>query len=82
MNWLRKKIINWLFGTNFVEYERLYNSYVEISNNYMNCLDRQAEVLDSSRDIIELNQQIVKLNNVLINTLKENGIDVDKINLY
>ena len=82
MNWLRKKIINWLFGTNFVEYERLYNSYVEIANNYMNCLDRQAEVLDSSRDIIELNQQIVELNNVLINTLKENGIDVDKIDLH
>ena len=48
----------------------------------MNCLDRQAEVLDSSRDIIELNQRIIKLNNVLINTLKENGIDVDKIDLY
>ena len=82
MKWLRKKIINWLFGTNFVEYERLYNSYVEIANNYMNCLDRQAEVLDSSRDIIELNQQIVELNNVLINTLKENGIDVGKIDLH
>ena len=82
MNWLKKKIINWLFGTNFVEYERLYNSCVEIANNYMNCLDRQAEVLDSSRDIIELNQRIIKLNNVLINTLKENGIDVDKIDLH
>lgn len=82
MKWLRKKIINWLFGTNFVEYERLYNSYVETTNNYINCLDRQAEVLDSSRDLIELNQRIIKLNNVLIDTLKENGIDVDKIDLH
>ena len=80
MKWLRKKIINWLFGTDFVEYERLYNTYVETTNNYMNYLDKEKEFINSMIELIELNEQILHENKVLIHSLKENGIDVNKIN--
>lgn len=80
MKWLRKKIIDWLFGTDFVEYERLYNTYVETTNNYTNYLDKEKEFINSMIEIIELNEQILHENKVLIHSLKENGIDVNKIN--
>ena len=80
MKWLRKKIIDWLFGTDFVEYERLYNTYVETTNNYTNYLDKEKEFINSMIELIELNEQILHENKVLIHSLKENGIDVNKIN--
>ena len=79
MKWLRKKIIDWLFGTNFVDYEELYNTYVETANDYMKYLDKGKEMINSMMKLIEMNEQILHENKVLIHSLKENGIDVNKI---
>ena len=79
MKWLRKKIIDWLFGTNFVDYEELYDTYVETANDYMKYLDKGKEMINSMMKLIEMNEQILHENKVLIHSLKENGIDVNKI---
>ena len=82
MNWLRKKIINWLFGSDFVDYEELYNTYIETSNNYTNYLDKEGEFIKSMMELTELSETLIRENKIFIKTLKENGIDVDKINLH
>lgn len=79
MKWLRKKIIDWLFGTNFVDYKELCDIYLDTSNRYMSYLDKEKEFIDSMMKLIELNEQILHQNKVFIHTLEENGIDVDKI---
>ena len=79
MKWLRKKIIDWLFGTNFVDYEDLYNTYVETANDYMKHLDKEMEVIDSANRLIKINEELLHENKVFIVTLKENGIDLSKI---
>ena len=79
MKWLRKKIIDWLFDTNFIDYEELYNTYIGTVNRYMNYLDKEKEFIDSMKKVIELNEQLLHENKVFINALKENGIDINKI---
>ena len=80
MKWMRKKIIDWLFGTNFIDYEKLYNTYVETVNEYINYLDKEAKFIESMTRTIKINEQILHQNKVFIATLKENGIDINKIN--
>ncbi len=82
MNWLRKKIINWLFGSDFVDYEELYNTYIETSNNYINYLGKEGEFIKSMMELTKLSETLIRENKIFIKTLKENGIDVDKINLH
>ena len=79
MNWLRKKIIDWIFGTNFVYYEDLYSTYVETTNDYMKHLDKEMEVIDSANRLIKINKELLHENKVFIDTLKENGIDLSNI---
>lgn len=81
MKWLRKKIINWLFGTDFMTYEKLYNTYVETVNEYINYLNKEAEFIESMTRTIKINEQILHQNKIFIKTLKENGIDINKIDL-
>lgn len=79
MKWLRKKIIDWIFGANFVSYEDLYNTYVETANDYMKHLDKEMEVIDSANRLIKINEELLHENKVYVVTLKENGIDLSKI---
>lgn len=79
MKWLRKKIIDWLFGARFIAYENLYNTYIETVNHYISYLDKEKNLIDSAKKVIELNEQILHENKVYIATLKENGIDLSKI---
>lgn len=79
MKWLRKKIIDWLFGTNFVDYEELYDIYIETSNRYMSYLNKEKEFIKSMTRLIEMNEEILHENKIYIATLKENGIDINKI---
>ena len=79
MKWLRKKIIDWLFGTNFVDYKELYDIYLDTSNRYMSYIDKEKEFINSMIELIELCEKTIHANKVYINALKENGIDVNKI---
>lgn len=79
MKKLRKKIIDWLFGTNFVDYKELYDIYLDTSNRYMSYIDKEKEFINSMTELVELCEKIIHANKVYINVLKENGIDVNKI---
>lgn len=79
MKWLRKKIIDWLFGTNFVDYKELYDIYLDTSNRYMSYIDKEKEFINSMIELTELCEKTIYENKVYINALKENGIDVNKI---
>lgn len=84
MKWLRKKIIDWLFGVDYISYEEIYKNYVETSNEYINYLDRNKKRIDLivnlTNNLFDLNEKLLHQNKVFIQTLKENGIDVNKIN--
>lgn len=83
MKWLRKKIIDWLFGVDYISYEEIYKNYVETSNEYINYLDRNKKRIDLivnlTNNLFDLNEKLLHQNKVFIQTLKENGIDVNKI---
>lgn len=84
MKWLRKKIIDWLFGVDYISYEKIYKNYVETSNEYIDYLDRNKErinlIVNLTNNLFDLNEKLLHQNKVFIQTLKENGIDVNKIN--
>lgn len=84
MKWLRKKIIDWLFGVDYISYEEIYKNYVETSNEYINYLDRNKKRIDLivnlTNNLFDLNEKLLHQNKVFIQTLKENGIDINKIN--
>lgn len=84
MKWLRKKIIDWLFGVDYISYEEIYKNYVETSNEYINYLDRNKKRIDLivnlTNNLFDLNEKLLHQNKVYIQTLKENGIDINKIN--
>lgn len=79
MKWLRKKIIDWLFGARFIAYENLYNTYIETVNHYISYLDKEKNLIDSANRLIKINEELLHENKVFIATLKENGIDLSKI---
>lgn len=86
MKWMRKKIIDWLFGVDYISYEEIYKNYVETSNEYINYLDRNKKRIDLivnlTNNLFDLNEKLLHQNKVFIQTLKENGIDVNKIDFY
>ena len=83
MKWMRKKIIDWLFGVDYISYEEIYKNYVETSNEYIDYLDRNKKRIDLivnlTNNLFDLNEKLLHQNKVFIQTLKENGIDVNKI---
>lgn len=79
MKWLRKKIIDWLFGARFIAYENLYNTYIETVNHYISYLDKEKNLIDSANRLIKINEELLHENKVYVVTLKENGIDLSKI---
>ena len=94
MKWLRKKIIDWLFGTNFIDYEKLFDTYEKLFNNYedlykdyiktsdrlLNILEKQKKFIDISKDMAEQNKELLRMCDEFYMTLKENGIEIGESN--
>lgn len=86
MKWLRKKIINWLFGVDYISYEELFDTYKEVYKAYeenyeayKNAIKYFESIRNISNDMLIQNTRLLHICDVLIKSLKENGIDVDKI---
>lgn len=79
MKWLRKKIIDWLFGTDFIDYERLYYDYIKTSNIIIETNEDIIEANKMNIKLAEQNKELLRMCRIFIQTLKENGIDVNKI---
>ena len=91
MNWMKKRITNWLFGAKFVDYEKLFDTYEKLFNNYeelykdyITSLDKMSDVfeeqkklIDISKDMAEQNKHLLHMCNKFYETLKENGIYVE-----
>lgn len=73
-----------MFGCDYISYEKIYKNYVETSNEYIDYLDRNKErinlIVNLTNNLFDLNEKLLHQNKVFIQTLKENGIDVNKIN--
>lgn len=54
MKWLRKKIINWLFGTDFTTYEKLYAEYKRTSEELIKTHELNIELCKTTKDIINI----------------------------
>ena len=94
MNWMKKRIINWLFGAKFVDYEKLFdtyeklfNSYEDLYKDYITSLDKMSDVfeeqkklIDVSKDMAEQNKELLRMCDEFYMKLKENGIEIGESN--
>ena len=91
MNWMKKRIINWLFGAKFVDYEKLFDTYEKLFDNHedlykdyiktsdmlLNILEKQKKFIDISKDMAEQNKELLRMCDKFYEALKENGIYVE-----
>ena len=91
MNWMKKRIINWLFGAKFVDYEKLFDTYEKLFDSYenlydgymktsdrlLNTFEEPKTLLNISRDMVEHNNHLLHMCNKFYEALKENGIYVE-----
>ena len=94
MNWMKKRIINWLFGAKFVDYEKLFDTYEKLFNNYeelykdyitslnkmSDVFEEQKKLIDISKDMAEQNKELLRMCDEFYMTLKENGIETGESN--
>ena len=94
MNWMKKRIINWLFGAKFVDYEKLFdtyeklfNSYEDLYKDYITSLDKMSDVfeeqkklIDVSKDMAEQNKELLRMCDEFYMKLKKNGIEIGESN--
>ena len=83
---LRKKIINWLFGCDYISYKELFDTYQEVykvyAKNYEayeNSIKHFNNMRSVANDLLIQNYRLLTVCDTLLKTLKENGIDIDKI---
>ena len=53
MNWMKKRIINWLFGAKFVDYEKLFDTYEKLFDNYEDLYKDYIKTSDRLLNILE-----------------------------
>lgn len=83
---LRKKIINWLFGCDYISYKELFDTYQEVYKVYVknyeayeNSIKHFNNMRGVTNDLLIQNYRLLTVCNTLLKTLKDNGIDIDKI---
>lgn len=86
MKWLRKKIIDWLFGCDYISYKELFDTYQEVYKVYVknyeayeNSIKHFNNMRGVANDLLIQNYRLLTVCDTLLKTLKENGIDIDKI---
>lgn len=95
MKLLRKKILDWLFDTDYIWYEdlfntynKIYNSYEEIYKNYQDATDKLLKYYNKDKEldeeylkILDHCKNIIEHCKKLEAKLKENNIDISDLKL-